>query len=191
MSFITVCVITERGVAMLKKALACTLFLGVVSSLPAAAADDAIARFMGGIGVIGVSSGVGTGTTAEVVNRNIVRGVQPAGQIWVIDKLAAVVRVNGHITVHGKGLVLGGGNNAGRATGQAVLATLICEAASPFTESSTSAAGVVLSPNGDFQIDDMLSPVPPFNCASPMLLIRNAANLGWFAVGILRSGDDN
>ena len=178
---------------MLKKALACTLFLGVVSSLPAAA-DDAITRFNGGIGVIPVSNGAGAANadgTLPNVTRNIVRGVNPAGQIWVIDKLAAIVRANGHVTVQGKGLVLGGGNNAGRATGQAVLATLICEAAAPFTESSTSAAGVVLSPNGDFQIDDMLSPVPPFNCASPMLLIRNAANLGWFAVGILRSGVDD
>src|SRR5262249_25537740 len=47
-------------------------------------------------------------------------------------------------------------------------------------------AGVLLSPNGDFKIDDMLSPLPPAVCLSPMLLIRNAANPVWFAVGIFR-----
>ena len=178
----------------MKKALACTMFLGVVSSLPAAA-DDTKLRFKGGIGVIPVSSGVAvspTPATAQVVesvNRNIVRGVQPAGQIWVIDELDA--SANGRITVDGKGLVLGGGNSAGRATGQAVLATLICQPTAPFTESRSSSAGVTLSPNGDFKINDTLSPLPPDVCTSPMLLIRNAANLGWFAVGIFRSGNDD
>ena len=51
--------------------------------------DDTLVQFEGGIGVIPVSSGVGMAATAEVVNRNIVREVQPAGQIWVIDKLDA------------------------------------------------------------------------------------------------------
>jgi hypothetical protein len=49
---------------------------------PPVLADDTLSRLTGGIGVIPVSSGVGTGATAEVVNRNIVRGVQPAGRIW-------------------------------------------------------------------------------------------------------------
>ena len=103
---------------MMKKALACTVFLGVVVSLPAAAAE---LTFKGGIGVIPVSSGVAvpptqpTALVVESVNRNIVRNVQPAGQIWVIDQLEATVSANGRIQVDGKGLVLGGGNNAGRA----------------------------------------------------------------------------
>jgi hypothetical protein len=172
----------------MKKVLTCTMFLGVVFSLPAGA-DDAKLRFKGGIGVHPVSSVVAG--PPVVVNRNIVRGVQPAGQIWVIDKLDAKVSASGRITVDGKGLVLGGGDSAGRATGQAVLATLICQPTAPFTESRTSTAGVTLSPNGDFKIDDTLSPLPPDICISPMLLIRNAANLGWFAVGIFRSGDDD
>jgi hypothetical protein len=148
-------------------------------------ADDTLARFKGGIGVIPVSSGVGTTATAEVVNRNIVRGVQPAGQIWVIRKLEAEVKTNGEIKVEGEGLVLGGGNNVGRATGQFVCATLICEAAAPFTERNSNLDGVPLDANGDFEIDDVLTPAPPFDCASPVLLIRNAANLNWFAAGIL------
>lgn len=176
---------------MVKNALVYLLFLGVIFPLSAAAADDTITRFKGGVGVIPVSSGVGTAATAEVVNRNIVRGVQPPGQIWVIDKLDARVRTNGHIRVKGKGLILGGGNNAGRATGQSVFATLICEAAAPFTERNTNLAGVQLLPNGDFEIDDMLSPAPPFDCASPMLLIRNAAGLAWFAAGIQKQDNDD
>lgn len=152
-------------------------------------ADDTLAKFKGGIGVIPVSNVtvalVGDPPVQVVtVNRNVVRGVNPAGQIWVIDKLDAKVKTNGDIKVNGKGLILGGGDNAGRASGQSVIATLICEADSPFTESST-APGVPLNAEGDFKIDDVLFPLPPTQCASPMLLIRNAANLGWFAAGIL------
>ena len=130
-----------------------------------------------------MSSGVGTAATAEVVNRNIVRGVQPAGQIWVIADLDARIKANGDISVKGKGLILGGGNNAGRATGQSVFATLICEAVAPFTERNTNLAGVPLTAGGDFRINDRLAPAPA-GCDSPMLLIRNAAGLAWFAVGI-------
>jgi hypothetical protein len=161
------------------------VWTGLVGLLaPSVMADDTLARFKGGIGVIPVSSGVGREPTATTVNRNIVRGVQPAGQIWVIRELEAHVQRNGDITVEGEGLVLGGGNNVGRATGQFVFATLICEAAAPFTEHHSNLDGVPLDPNGDFRIDDVLSDVPT-TCDSPVLLIRNAANLNWFAAGIL------
>ena len=134
--------------------------------------------------VIPVSSGAGTAATATVVNRNIVRGVQPAGQIWVISDLKANVKKSGDIKVDGRGLILGGGNNAGRATGQSVFATLICEAAAPFIERSTNPVGVALTADGDFRIDDVLAPAPPTTCASPMLLIRTAGSGNWFAAGI-------
>jgi len=78
---------------------------------------------------------------------------------------------------------LGGGNTVERATGQRVFATLICEAAAPFTEHNSNLAGVPLDPNGNFRIDDVLSDAPT-TCDSPVLLIRNAANLRWFAAGI-------
>ena len=153
-----------------------------------ASADGVLAQFKGGIGVIPVSNVTVTGTTAAdqvvTVSPNTVRGVPPAGQIWVIDALNAKVMADGSIKVQGKGLIFGGGNNTGRATGQRVIATLICEAAAPFVQRSTTAAGVPLADNGDFEIDDVLSSVPA-ECASPMLLIRNAANLGWFAAGIV------
>ena len=174
---------------MVKKILAYMLFLGVIYPL-SAAAQDTLARFEGGIGVIPVSNVAVAADGTVTVARNVVRGVNPAGQIWVIDKLDAEVKTNGHITVDGRGLILGGGNNAGRATGQRVFATLICEAATPFTERSTDLAGVPLAPNGDFKIDDRLSPAP-FDCASPMLLIRNAAGLAWFAAGILKQDRDD
>jgi hypothetical protein len=160
------------------------LFVGWFA-LPLRAADvGTLVKFKGGIGVIPVSSGVGTANTAEVVNRNIVREVQPPGQIWVIKDLHAHVRTSGDIKVKGKGLILGGGNNAGRATGQNVFATLICEANTPFMQRSTNPAGVSLTAEGDFEIDDILAPWPSADCASPMLLIRNASGGAWFAAGI-------
>jgi hypothetical protein len=42
----------------------------------------------------------------------------------------------------------------------------------------------------DFKIDGTPAPVPPADCASPMLLIRNAAGAAWFAVGIFRPNND-
>jgi hypothetical protein len=65
-----------------------------------------------------------------------------------------------------------------------VFATLICEALAPFTEHSTDPAGVELAPDGDFKIDDVLTPLPPAVCESPMLLIRTAGSGNWFAAGI-------
>src|SRR5262252_10378550 len=100
------------------------LWLGLVPF--ASMADDSLVKFKGGIGVIPVSSGVGQAATAEVVNRNIVRGVQPPGQIWVIADLSADVKTDGSIKVRGKGLLLGGGNNIGGNANQSVFATLIC-----------------------------------------------------------------
>jgi hypothetical protein len=167
---------------MTKNATAVVFFLGVLAPL-SASADDSLAKFQGGIGVIPVSSGQGTAATATVVNRNIVRGVQPPGQIWVIADLKADVRADGRIKVDGRGLLLGGGNGIGGNANASVFATLICEAAAPFTERNTSLTGVALEPDGDFRIDDVLTPAPA-DCASPVLLIRNAANQSWFAAGI-------
>jgi hypothetical protein len=183
---------------MLKRALVCTMFLGMAFSLPAAA-DDTILNFNGGIGVIPVSSVTCvpsatpcvTGSTVTVtVNQNVVRGQQPAGQIWVIRELDAQVTANGSITIRGKGLVLGGGNGAGGVpAGTDVFATLSCQSASPFGLSSTNLAGVPLSSNGDFQINGTLAPAPTLPCTSPLLLIQSAANSHWFALGIVSTGN--
>ena len=146
---------------------------------------DTLVKFKGGIGVHPISNVtvVAGPPLAVTVTQNIVRGVNPAGQLWVIDELEARVKTNGEIKVKGKGLILAGGNSAGRTTGQSVFATLICEAAAPFIEHSTDPVGVPLSVEGDFEIDDVLEP-PPSGCDNPMLLIRTAGSGNWFAVGI-------
>jgi hypothetical protein len=168
----------------MKKALVFLPFLVALCAL-SAVADDTLVEFRGGIGVLPVAAGVGQEATAEDVTRNIVRGVQPAGQIWVISALRADVKVDGRIHVDGRGLLLGGGNSIGLTGNASVFATLICEAVAPFTEHSTHAAGVALEPNGDFRIDDVLVPAPPADCDSPVLLIRNSEpNPVWFAAGI-------
>ena len=163
--------------------------LGIAAGVyaTAALASGNLVQFDGGIGVIPVSSGVpvADATTSTTVNRNFVRGVPPPGQIWVISALRAEVKNDGHIKVNGRGLLLGGGNNVGGNAGASVFATLICEAAAPFVERSTALAGVPLDPDGDFKIDDILDN-PASECASPVLLIRNAANKAWFAAGIPR-----
>ncbi len=164
-----------------------TVFIGEFFATPLRA-DDTLAKFKGGIGVHPVSNVSGTANadgSFPNVTRNIVRGVNPAGQVWVIEDLDARVRMNGDIKIQGKGLILAGGNSAGRATGQIVFATLICEAAAPFTERNTNPVGVPLAANGDFKIDDVLTPLPAGGCASPMLLIRSTGGGTWFAVGIL------
>jgi hypothetical protein len=155
------------------------------------ASSDPLVRFKGGIGVVPVSNVVVNQDNTVTVNRNLVRGVNSPGQIWVIDQLDATVETNGSIKVKGQGLILGGGNNVGRATGQRVFATLICEAEAPFVLRNTDTAGVLLAANGDFDIDDVLDPLPPETCVSPMLLIRTAGSGNWFAAGIPTEGDDD
>ena len=123
------------------------------------------------------------------VTRNIVRLVNPAGQIWVISDFTADVKVDGHIRVDGQGLLLGGGNGIGTNGNASVFATLICETAVPFTQYSTNPAGVALAANGDFRIDDVLVPTPPAECASPVLLIRVTGSGAWFAAGIPKLSD--
>jgi len=174
------------GFSMLKKLP--VLLLGLVVPI-LSFADDSLVKFKGGIGVIPVSSGVGAAATAEVVNRNLVRGVQPPGQIWVIADLRAEVKAYGSIKVRGKGLLLGGGNGIGGNAGQSVRATLICEnVANPVLHDTDPV--VPLEPNGDFRIEGVLNPPPPAVCASPVLLIRNPAG-AWFAAGIPRLNDDD
>jgi hypothetical protein len=153
-------------------ATALTSLLGILGAQVALA--DNLAKFDGGIGVVPTGSA-----------NTLVRGVSPAGQIWVIKDLHAEVKDDGRILVHGRGLLLGSGNNVGGNANASVFATLICEADPPFVERNSALTGVPLEPDGDFRIDDMLTPAP-VECASPVLLIRNATNLAWFAAGIPR-----
>lgn len=174
--------------------LACVLCVSLVC--PVGAKGDSFLKFNGGIGVIPVSNVVQAVANGPVtVNRNTVRTVPSPGQIWVIRALRAEIDADGRISVRGRGLLLGGGNGIGTNAGQSVRATLICEAAAPFTLFSTGDV-VPLAANGDFRIDDVLTsegavPVPfPATCASPVLLIRSGGG-SWFAAGILDLDDDN
>ena len=180
-----------------------SLLLATVALAPLpAVADNLLVKFDGGIGAEPLATGTGTGTTATTVTRNIVRGVQPPNTPWVIADFEAEVTVDGHIMARGKGLVFAGLNTIGTAIGTSasggaavinVFATLICENTAPFTERNTNLKGVPLAPNGDFTIDDVLSPPPPApsSCATPVLLIRNAANMNWFSVGIQKFDDNH
>src|SRR5260221_2661296 len=168
---------------MLRKMSAWVLFFGIVTPL-SAAADASLVKFKSGIGVIPVSAGVAvaptlaTAQTVESATRNIVRGVQPPGQLWRIADLRADVKADGSIKVRGRGLLLAGGNGIGTNANQSVRATLLCEVANPVLHNT----GLVpLELNGDFRIDDVLDP-PPAVCDSPVLLIRNP-NGAWFAAG--------
>ena len=175
-----------------KLLIALTAILVSSTTLFAQPSAGILVHFQGGIGVDPISNVTVNPTTGMVtVLRNTVRGVNPAGQIWVIADIKAEVKMDGRITVDGRGLVFGGGNTVG--TGLApsgaafnVFATLICETAAPFTQFSTNA--VPLAANGDFRIDEVLSPLPPSSCDSPVLLIRESVGQTWFAAGIPKAG---
>jgi hypothetical protein len=173
---------------MVKNAAVILFALGMVGRV-GAQSPDFLARFEGGIGVIPVSNGAGAMNadgTFPNVKLNIVRGVNPGAGPWTIADLRADIRTDGRIKVKGRGLLLASSNSIGQNANQSVFATLICEAAAPFVEHNTSK--VPLEPNGDFRIEDTLDPVPS-DCASPVLLIRNAGGV-WFAAGIPKLGDD-
>ena len=165
------------------------LIMGTVVGRLIAKEKDFIARFDGGIGVIPVSNGAGpvnADGTFPNVRLNVVRGVNPGAGPWRIADLRADIDTDGRIKVRGRGLLLASGNSLGQNANQSVFATLICEAAAPFVEHSTTA--VPLEANGDFRIDDTLNTVP-LDCPSPVLLIRNTGGV-WFAAGIPKFGDD-
>lgn len=135
-------------------------------------------KFEGGIGVNPV-----TGVAANgAINLNIVRGVSPAGP-WRIAALDASVTPDGQIRVVGRGLLLAAGNGIGTNGAQRVRATLFCGSAATATAHDSTLTGVALATDGDFRINDFLTPTPPSPCDAPVLLIRNVAG-AWFAAGI-------
>jgi hypothetical protein len=93
------------------------------------------------------------------------------------------VKVDGRIQVDGRGLLLGAGNAIGSNANASVFATLFC-ANDGNVQHSSNLAGVPLEVNGDFRIDDTLSPALPNTCTSPVLLIRTIGPGSWFAAGI-------
>ncbi len=161
------------------------LFFAVLVA-PAGKATDLLLSFKGGIGVDPVG---GISATNGLPTPNVVRGTSPGGAIWRIGRLAANVDVSGRIMVDGGGLLLAGGNGIGTNGGQSVRAVLFCGPAATATSHGTAAAGVPLAANGDFRIDDSLTPAPQNPCTTPVLLIVNTPGR-WFAAGILANDDD-
>jgi len=158
-----------------------SLVLALAAFVPnLATADSVLVAFEGGIGVDPVAGVTSTGGPAL----NIVRGVSPGGFTWKISRLRAQVQVDGRIAVDGRGLLLTAGNGIGTNGGQRVFATLFCGPAATATAHSSGVAGVAIEANGDFRIDDALTPAPPTSCDSPALLIVSAANAHWFAAGV-------
>lgn len=175
---------------MVKHVAALLMTAGLITTI-SAQDRDLLVRFDGGIGVIPVTNGAGTVNadgTFPNVKLNVVRGVPPGAGPWRIAALKAEVADDGRIRVRGRGLLLASGNSIGQNANQRVFATLLCEASAPFVERSTNPSGVPLEVNGDFRIDDVLTPAPG-DCASPVLLIRNTGGV-WFAAGIVKFGDD-
>jgi len=159
------------------RALLLALVILAISGM-AFAQENTDLKFKGAIGVIPVTGVAANGT----VNLNIVRGVSP-GAPWRIAALDAQVSFDGHVTVVGRGLLLASGNGIGTNAGQSVHATLFCGPAATATAHNSTLAGVALEANGNFRIDDFLSPVQPTVCQSPVLLIRNVGGV-WFAAGV-------
>lgn len=158
------------------------LAIAIMTACIAFAQDQYGLKFKGGIGVVPV-----TGVAANgAVNLNIVRGVSPAGP-WRIAALEADVTSDGRIKVEGRGLLLAAGNGIGTNAGQTVHATLFCGPAA--TATAHDSTGVALEADGDFRIDETLSPAPPSVCESPVLLIRNAGGV-WFAAGIPKIAEE-
>ena len=165
---------------MLKKALGYVLCLGIVVPLTAAARDDdkagnSLVQFEGAIGSQPLRAGGAP---------NLVQGLSPGGAPWVIENLRADVKLDGKISVAGRGLLVGGGNRIATNAGQSVRARLFC---------GTVAHDSVLVPldaSGDFQIRDTLVPIPVAPCDTPTLLIVNTGG-SWFAAGIPKLNSDD
>jgi hypothetical protein len=149
-----------------------------------ASADNSLARFNGAISVDPVR---GVDANNAPVS-NTVCGVSPGVTPWQIENLRAKIQDDGSIVVDGRGLLVAASNGIGTNLGQTIQAELFCNTSSatcgtPFTTNPT---GVPLDADGDFHIDDTLSPLPPMTCPNPVLLITQIPAKGgrWFAAGI-------
>jgi hypothetical protein len=158
--------------------------LPVIAVPLAAAADNSLARFSGAISVDPVR---GIDANNAPVS-SVVCGVSPGATPWQMASLHATIKNDGSIFVDGRGLLVAATNSIGTNAGQTIQAQLFCNTSSvncgvPSTSSPT---GVTLAPNGDFRIDDTLSPLPPMSCLNPVLLITQIPAKGgrWFAAGI-------
>jgi len=81
---------------------ACLLLVALSVMLPlTAAAEQPLVQFDGGIGATPAAIAGG------VLVINTTRGVAPGGRPWVIESLRAEVKIDGRVSVEGRGLLLG------------------------------------------------------------------------------------
>src|SRR3989442_1703038 len=100
---------------------ACLLLVSLTVMLPVtAAAEEPLVKFEGGIGATPAAIAGG------VLVINTTRGVPPGGRPWVIESLRAEVKIDGRVSVDGRGLLLGGGDAIGTTANQSVRARLFC-----------------------------------------------------------------
>src|SRR5258707_13110295 len=99
----------------MKKSLFASILMVLIGGCFASSviADDTLVRFKGAIGDIPVANVAGTpnpdGSFPDGI-RNIVRGGDPAGQIWVISHFKADVKGDGGIRLERRSPPPGGGN---------------------------------------------------------------------------------
>jgi hypothetical protein len=181
----------QRFAALVFLALA---LLALSAGLQAHTGSKTLVRFDGGIGTDPLTASNGV----DVLN--IVRGVNPAGRAWVIDKLSVSIGKDGSISARGAGLLLASGDVIGTRAGIAqVAATLACGPANG-TAALFNSAPAAFDTAGNFHIsgtltqDGVNTAVLPPACDNPALLIRavgaNGAPGAWLAAGIVSGSDD-
>ena len=183
---------------MLKKALVCTMLMGSVFALPAAADDDrdTLFKFDGGIGSQPLRAGAAS---------NLAANVAPGGTPWVVRSLKVEITTDGRIKANIKGILLGGGNNTGTRGGpRQMVASLFCRNADGTLQTDPyNSAFADLDPDGNLKINSLITnasaSIPSLDCGDnidnrPVLLIRtvtNGAPGSWFAAGILKAKSDD
>ena len=160
----------------MKKILACALFVSAVAPLSAMAGTFTLAQFSGpGIGVIPWGPG------AAAPERNVVRGVPPANEVWRVGNISASVKSDGTISVDAAGLLVASGNQIGtNGGGSPFQASLNC-ANEPLVFRTTTDF-YLSDASGKLVIRGKLSDLPmPSVCQNPVLLIGGFGHGGWVA----------
>lgn len=186
---------------MLNKALASMLLVGIIFSLPATA-EDSLVRFEGAIAVIPAAPTTPVNDpnipNIQCQYRNCALGsIPPTRYPFVIKGLSVDVKLDGRISVVGRGLLNAGGANIGtnKSLGAtiSVFASLHCSDGSAgfdeYRSNDGSNQGVPVDLNGDFIIDGVLTGIPPAPCVDARFLLREGNRVfddppRWYAAGI-------
>lgn len=167
--------------------LLCAGLLTLAASAASADASEPVLAFDGAIGVDPLTAAGGVDAP------NVVRGINPGGRAWVIERFDARIYDDARIVATGRGLLFSSGDVIGtRGPVANVAATLACGPANNALTFTTQP--FPLDTAGDFKIRGTLSDdggnpaVLPVPCDNPVLLIRGVNTAGqvggWFAAGI-------